>query len=215
MARVGSNNWRIRSEHCYEVLNYASATRQTTLRFPHEMAPPPAGRKDRTAATIRNVCAIGWTVFLLAAFLLPERWLYQPSLRILDLFLWPIARGLGKPAVVAIVSAALAALTLVVQKFVTDNRRLLEAKRRAANLNKQAKLLAAGFAPAGGAFAIGQPGAMAHAAGGDSAGGNSAGADGDDVLLVCGTGRPGHMECRAGLAGPGGGQGGQHVDRAR
>ena len=109
--------------------------------MPHDSIPPPPGRKDRAAAKIRNITAAVWAVYLLAAFTLPDRWLYQPSLTFLDTFLWPITRGLGKPAVVAIVAAALAALTLVLQKFITDNRRLLEAKRRAAELNAEAETL--------------------------------------------------------------------------
>ena len=39
-----------------------------------------------------------WGVYLLAVFLLPENWLYQPSFRLLDVFLWPIIAHLGKPA---------------------------------------------------------------------------------------------------------------------
>ena len=98
----------------------------------HELVPPPPGRKDRIAARVRNTLAAVWTAFLLAVFLLPERWVRQPALAALDLVLWPIVRALGKPATVAILAAAVAALSLVVQKVLTDNRRLLEAKRRAA-----------------------------------------------------------------------------------
>ncbi|HWE04072.1 MAG TPA: PEP/pyruvate-binding domain-containing protein [Tepidisphaeraceae bacterium] len=110
-------------------------------RVPHELAPPPAGHQERISAKIRNIFSAVWAAYLLAAFALPQRWLYDPSLRLLDTFLWPIARGLGKPAVVAVVAATIAALTLVVQKLVTDNRRLLEAKRRAAILKSQAQAL--------------------------------------------------------------------------
>jgi len=56
--------------------------------------------------------------------------------------LWPLARSLGKPAVVGIVAVGVAVLTMLVQKFATDNRRLQEAKRRAAALRRQAALLA-------------------------------------------------------------------------
>ena len=93
------------------------------------------------AARLRNLLAAVWTAFLLAVFLLPERWAYQPALAALDFVLWPIVRALGKPATVAILAAGMAALSLVVQKLVTDNRRLREAKRRAAALNELADAL--------------------------------------------------------------------------
>ncbi len=118
-----------------------SAVDSNDTHIPHEMVPPPSGPKDRAAAKIRNICAIAWTVYLLCAFLLPERWLYQPTMTLLDWILWPISRSLGRPAVVAIVAAGLALATQLLQKFITDNRRLVVAKRRAAQLNKLAKTL--------------------------------------------------------------------------
>ncbi len=116
----------------------AEAIDQDDVRVASELIPPPPGRKDRTGAQLRNVLAALWTAFLLAVFCLPERWAYQPVLAALDFILWPIVRGLGKPATVAIVAAGVAALSLVVQRFATDNRRLREAKRRAAALYKLA-----------------------------------------------------------------------------
>ncbi len=105
---------------------------QGDVRAACELIPPPLGRKDRTAARLRDLLAAAWTAFLLAVFFLPDRWLCQPVLAALDFVLWPIVRGLGKPATVAIVAAGIAALSLVVQRLATDNRRLREAKRRAA-----------------------------------------------------------------------------------
>ncbi|HOW71460.1 MAG TPA: PEP/pyruvate-binding domain-containing protein [Phycisphaerae bacterium] len=103
-----------------------------------DAVPPPFGRKDRRAARMRNVLALAWTVFLLGFFLLPESWVHQPSLAAMDWVLWPIVRFLGKPGVVVVVAVGLALLTLLIQKYLTDNRRLLEAKRRAAVLRIQA-----------------------------------------------------------------------------
>jgi phosphohistidine swiveling domain-containing protein len=110
-------------------------------RVPHELIPPPRGRKERQAAKLRNAAAALWMVYLLGFFVLPKDYVYQPSLALLDLLLWPLVRFLGKPAVVAIVAAGMGTAILLVQKFVTDNPRLLEAKRRAALLVKQARLL--------------------------------------------------------------------------
>lgn len=106
-----------------------------------DLIPPPAGRRDRGAARLSRVLAMGWAIYLIGFFLLPQRYVHQPMLRALDVVLWPIARTLGKPAVVAVVAVGVALLTLLVQKLATDNRRLREAKRRAAVLRRQARSL--------------------------------------------------------------------------
>lgn len=105
------------------------------------VTPPPAGRKDRKAARLRNAMALVWAVFLLGFFLLPAPYVYQPALAAVDRLLWPVARSLGKPGVVAVVAAGLAVLTLLIQRLLTDNRRLLEAKRRARILRSRADAL--------------------------------------------------------------------------
>ncbi|MHB1035418.1 MAG: PEP/pyruvate-binding domain-containing protein [Pirellulales bacterium] len=110
-------------------------------RIPAAQIPPPPGRKDRVAAKLCSVAAAVWTVFLLAVFLLPERWAYWPTIAAMDAVLWPLVRSLGKPAAVAIIAAGLAVLALVVQRLATDNRRLREAKRRAAALGRLANAL--------------------------------------------------------------------------
>jgi len=112
--------------------------------IPRELVPPPAGRRDRMAARLAVGLAIVWAVYLVAFFELPQQWVHQPALRALDRVLWPISRTLGRPAVVAIVAVGVAALTLLIQRFVTDNQRLLEAKRRAVTLRRQADSLPRG-----------------------------------------------------------------------
>jgi len=111
------------------------------VHIPASLVPPPPGRRERTAARWRNASLIVWGVYLVAALLLPAKWLYDPSMALLDAVLWPIAARLGKPAVVATVAASLAALTMLGQRLLADNRRLLEAKRRAAMLTGQAASL--------------------------------------------------------------------------
>jgi len=110
-------------------------------RVPRELIPPPPGRKERQAARLCGAVAALWLIYLLGFFFLPKEFVYQPSMSLLDFVLWPLVRLLGKPMVVAIVAAGLAVITLTAQKLVTDNRRLLEAKRRAAGLMKQAQSL--------------------------------------------------------------------------
>lgn len=109
--------------------------------IPRMMVPPAPGRRERSGGKVRNIAFIAWGVYLLAALTLPEKWLYQPSLSALDLVLWPLVRGIGKPATVAVVAAGIAAMTMIVQRLFTDNARLREAKRRAAALNEAAKAL--------------------------------------------------------------------------
>jgi pyruvate,water dikinase len=109
-----------------------------------ELIPPPPGRKDRRAAKVRNVCAALWTLYLLGFFLLPQKWVHQPTLAALDWLMWPIVRVLGRPGTVALVAVLIALVTLSIQKLLTDNRRLLEAKRRAAALKSEAELLPKG-----------------------------------------------------------------------
>ena len=99
------------------------------VRIDRALIPPPAGRKERRSAKLRNYFLLFWCVYLLPAFLLPENVLYQPSLRFLDLFLWPLVRVFGKPGAVALIAAALGAITMFGQKYLTDNARLLVAKK--------------------------------------------------------------------------------------
>ncbi len=106
--------------------------------IPRELIPPPAGRKDRLATQVSTWAAAGWVVFLAAFFLLPQAWVQQPVMGVMDKVLWPVVKSLGRPAVVGVVAAAVAILTLLVQRLLTDNPRLLEAQARAASLRKQA-----------------------------------------------------------------------------
>ena len=108
---------------------------------PRELIPPPPGRKERRAARIGGIAAGLWMIYLAGFFLLRRELVYQPSLSFLDLLLWPLVRCLGKPGVVAAVAAGMALVLLLTQKFATDNRRLLEARRRAALLTRQAQSL--------------------------------------------------------------------------
>ena len=110
-------------------------------RLPRALTPPPSGAKDLRAASWRNVALGIWTVYLLAFFILPKAYVHQPSLAIMDFFFWPLVLVAGKPGAVAVIAAGVAVVTLLVQKLVTDNRALVEAQRRAAALNQQARSL--------------------------------------------------------------------------
>ena len=111
------------------------------IRVSFEQVPPPPGRKDRSAAKLRNRLGLAWIAFLSAFFLCPEDWVRQPALSFVDSMLWPFVRAWGKPATVIVVAAGLALVTMAVQKWATDNRRLREAKRRAKALEAEAASL--------------------------------------------------------------------------
>src|SRR5205085_900703 len=111
------------------------------LRVSRNLIPPIRARKERQSAKIRNTFLLIWGIYLLAVFVLPENWLYQPTFRFLDVFLWPIIAHLGKPAVVIVVAAAIAAGSMLIQRYMTDNSRLREAKRRSNLLIKEANQL--------------------------------------------------------------------------
>ena len=106
---------------------------------PLEPGPAAARRVERAGGKVRNACLLVWGGLLAAAFILPAKWLSQSSLEILDRLLWPLVRWWGKPGAVALAAAGLAALTMVSQRLLTDNRRLREAKRRASLLLREAR----------------------------------------------------------------------------
>jgi pyruvate,water dikinase len=112
-------------------------------RVPPDMVPPVVGRPERRGAAVRNVFLAFWGLFFLA-FLLEPRAMEAASFRALDAALLPLVAAAGKPVTVALIAAALALLTMLGQKLLTDNRRLLEAKRRASALQKQARRLPTG-----------------------------------------------------------------------
>jgi pyruvate,water dikinase len=120
---------------------FDSESPATDTTIPRQLLPPPPGRIDRRAKKLRNLGFAIWSAYLLLLFVLPANWLYQPSLAVLDFFLWPIVRALGKPGAVAFIAAALAAATMLGQKLLTDNPRLLISKKRAAALTKEAAKL--------------------------------------------------------------------------
>ena len=115
-----------------------------STRIPRHLIPPAVGRCERRGAHLRNLMLLVWGVYLAAAFLLPQDWLYQPSLELLDRLLWPVVAAWGKPAAVAVAALALALLSMLGQWLLTDTRRLRVAKERAAQLRKWALPLPAG-----------------------------------------------------------------------
>ncbi|MGC4033773.1 MAG: PEP/pyruvate-binding domain-containing protein [Tepidisphaeraceae bacterium] len=112
-------------------------------RIQPRLTPPPAGAKDRRAARLRNAAAAVWALYLLAVFLLPETRVRAVSLAAIDAVLWPVAGRIGWPVTVAVIAVVTGVATLLLQRRLTDNRRLREAKRRAGVLSELVALLPA------------------------------------------------------------------------
>ncbi|HEX2972783.1 MAG TPA: PEP-utilizing enzyme, partial [Tepidisphaeraceae bacterium] len=140
----GRNGLVTRLTETTPVPDETQAPASDDVHIPRHLMPPVPGRKERKSATLRNLTALVWGLYLLAAYTLPENWLWRPSLKVLDWMLWPMIRALGRPATVAIVSTGVAALTMIAQRWLTDNPRLLEAKRRSRLLLKEASALPRG-----------------------------------------------------------------------
>ncbi len=111
--------------------------------IPCELLPPPPGRREQWAARLRNRFVLIWAIFFAAIYGLPENWLYQPVFGLVDRVLLPLAAATSWPAAVIIPAVFFAAICMIGQRLLTDNTRLLEAKRRAALLQKQARQMPA------------------------------------------------------------------------
>ena len=137
-----------RPEHVAEEESRRDAAGETAdprdTRIPASLMPPPPGRIDRLNRKWRNAALLVWGLFFGWMFLLPGTWLYDTAVAFLDLFMLPMAGVLGRPGTVAAVAVALGAFSIVGQRWLTNNRRLSVAKKRAASLRKQALELPGG-----------------------------------------------------------------------
>lgn len=105
------------------------------------MVPPVVGAKERRAATVGLGAAIIWMLFLAVVYVLPAPILREPTFQLIDGVLWPLVPRVGMVWTVAVIAAGFALLLVLGQRFLTDNRRLYEAKRRADHLRKLAARL--------------------------------------------------------------------------
>ncbi|NBB84189.1 MAG: hypothetical protein GVY28_12395 [Alphaproteobacteria bacterium] len=106
----------------------------------HRM-PPPVGRVERIGARVRNLALAVWAVYFLMVFLpfISPAVLYRPTMQLFDAVLWPLIPLFGPVGAVAAISVGLAVAIMLMQRLMTDHRRLVTAKRRADALKKDAK----------------------------------------------------------------------------
>ncbi|VGO15488.1 Prodigiosin synthesizing transferase PigC [Pontiella desulfatans] len=112
-------------------------------RIPRSEIPPPASAKEASANRLGLTMAIVWGVLLGLVFLLPPNLLHDPFMGLLDTLLWPLVRGFGMIGAVAIVAGFFGLIPILGQRYLTDNGRLFEAKRRSGLLRKAANKLPA------------------------------------------------------------------------
>lgn len=124
-------------------LESAVATQPASL-LTAESLPPPPSRRERASTRIRNAFGVFWSLALLAVFALPKTWLKAPCMAALDWTLWPLVIGLGKAGAVAVIAALLALAVAIVQRLLTDSRRLRVARERADELAQVARTLPQG-----------------------------------------------------------------------
>ena len=110
-------------------------------RIPAADAPPPPGAVERAGARIRNAFLAAWAVFLFGYFALPALGLRTAAARWLDAALWPLVSRFGKVGAVTAIAAFFSAFTPLLQRWLTDVRRLRVAKTRAARLTAAAAKL--------------------------------------------------------------------------
>ncbi|MFC7336380.1 PEP/pyruvate-binding domain-containing protein [Haloferula chungangensis] len=102
------------------------------------LQPPPPGKRERQSNRRGLIFALLWAVFLAAVWFLPPAILQDPIFGALDVILWPLVATIGMPGTVAVIAGFFAILPLVLQKFFTDNERLMAARDRSAKLRKLA-----------------------------------------------------------------------------
>ncbi|MGJ8639887.1 MAG: PEP/pyruvate-binding domain-containing protein [Opitutaceae bacterium] len=105
--------------------------------------PPVRSQKEAQVNRIGLMMALFWGLVLALIFLLPPKILHDPCIQLIDWVIWPLISNFGMIAAVATVAGVFGLLPIVGQRWMTDNRRILEAKRRASALRKSAAKLPA------------------------------------------------------------------------
>ena len=139
----GDHGTLLRQDERAEELTNDESTKPdpADTRIAAAMIPPPPGPIERACGKWATGAMAAWAVFFLAMFLLPGTWLWDGSMTALDVCLLPLVGAVGRVGAVATVAAGLALFSIVAQRFLTDNRRLAEAKRHSRTLGKYASKL--------------------------------------------------------------------------
>ncbi len=123
------------------VTNTPATASNHTSQLERKLLPPPISSRETRVNQFALLAALIWLAFLAAFYLLPTAWIKQPAFRLIDVALWPLVRQLGMVGAVATIGGIFSLVLIVAQRWLTDNTRLLEAKRRAAALRQSAAKL--------------------------------------------------------------------------
>ncbi|MBF0196980.1 MAG: hypothetical protein HQL32_04690 [Planctomycetes bacterium] len=107
--------------------------------IPRKLIPPCPSTLEAKANMSGLIAALTWGIFLAAVYLLPAPILHDPTMTFLDIILWPIMNAFGMVGAVALIATFFGLTPIIAQRFLTDNMRLFEAKRRSAQLSKECK----------------------------------------------------------------------------
>ena len=103
------------------------------------LVPPPVSSKESKANRLGVLAAVLWGIILAGIYLLPEQVLHNPVISLIDAAIWPLIRQFGMVWAVAFVAVLFAVIPILMQKYLTDNKRLYEGKMRSNLLLKEAK----------------------------------------------------------------------------
>jgi len=110
----------------------------------YALCPPLPGKKEKLSGQLGLMAAVFWGVMMGVVFLSPPTWFKEPAFALIDALIWPLVSGVGMVAAVGVVGVFFALIPLLIQKYATDNERLLVAKKRGASLRKSANAFPAG-----------------------------------------------------------------------
>jgi len=113
------------------------------VSIPAAEIPPEPGTKEAKVNRLGLVMALFWSLLLGLVFLLPPQILHEPAIGLIDWIIWPLIRNFGMVTAVGIVAGFFGLIPILMQRLMTDNARILEAKRRAGVLRKAAAKLPA------------------------------------------------------------------------
>lgn len=127
-----------------EGVEQAEVDEAENVEIDYAMRPPQPGAKEKLSGQMGLLAALLWGVVLGVIFLAPPTLFKEPAFALIDAVLWPLVSGLGMVGAVGVVGVFFALIPLLIQKYATDNERLIVAKKRGALLRKKAAVYPAG-----------------------------------------------------------------------
>ena len=115
---------------------YADSENSEVDYIAPSLRPPVIGKTEQFTNQLGLAVALFWGLLLGLMYIMPESWLKEPVYSLIDTLIWPFVSAVGMVWTVAITGTFFAIIPLLIQRYFGDNKRLYEAKKRAANLLK-------------------------------------------------------------------------------